>query len=117
MTGGISQMTTYKGTYFIMCKHSINAATKDNTIAEHKQKSAAICERTFQARQGLTKEKKFKGLMEQGVSWSMKNWLKPCIEQLVTCFKKTPWSPEENFRGSTFNLSTEWRIIDEQTAH
>lgn len=40
--------------------------TKDNTIAEHKQKLAAQhdCERTFQARQGLTKENKFQGLME-----------------------------------------------------
>lgn len=47
--------------------------TKDNTIAEHKQKLAAQhdSERTFQARQGLTKENKFQGLMEQGISWNI----------------------------------------------
>lgn len=45
--------------------------TKDKTIAEHKQKLTVQhdFERTFQARQGLTKENKFQGLMEQGVSW------------------------------------------------
>lgn len=81
MTWQVSQMTTAPKQANI--SHRV---TKDNTIAEHKQKLAAQhdCERTFQARQGLTKENKFQGLMEQGVSWNINSWMKPYIEKLGT---------------------------------
>lgn len=41
---------------------------------QHNSRTSAAqhdCERTFQARQGLTEENKLQGLMEQGVSWNI----------------------------------------------
>lgn len=61
---------TETGKHFTSCEAGHHGQHNSRTF---KQKLAAQhdCERTFQARQGLTKENKFQGLMEQGVSWNI----------------------------------------------
>lgn len=100
---------TDTGKHFTLYKHSLKAGTKDNTIAEHKQKLAATwLWKNFPSKTRLwNKGEEIPGPNGAGCKLE--------YEQLnETLYKKVRYiclirSSEENSRGSKLNLSTEWQ--------